>query len=103
MRRKQDLNVIIDECTMIGPEIFIDVSGEIPYVEHKNFMDFPLTMAVAIDAAGDLGESLDAFGLIHDKPKGAMYMCGPRFVVKGTIHRLDFSDFARVWSLPYHD
>jgi hypothetical protein len=96
VKRSNSLDIIIDKFSAIGPEISVNGSGKISHLKYKHFSNYPLSLDIQINAAGELSESLEALGLIVDKPRNSPYMEGPRFMIKGTIGRPDYSDFTRI-------
>ncbi|MDR1432826.1 MAG: hypothetical protein LBI61_00600 [Puniceicoccales bacterium] len=99
-KRGQNLDIILDECTMVGPEILVKVDGEVPYEKNKSFMSLPIVIALDVGVDGSLGESFNALGLVRDKLPNEQYVHCPKFFIKGTIAKPDFSDFLKIFSSP---
>ncbi len=91
IKRDEKGNFVIKDCDIIGPTMHAYATGNIQYLKHKSFDNFPLFISICCDVAGELGRAMDNLGLITDKPRYATYMQGPQCTIKGTVGHPDYS------------
>ena len=92
IKRKNDGSIYIERCDLIGPELFVNISGGASCPNSfAQIADYPLNIDVNIGLSGKLGDDMDKIGLVTYKSDKSRYMQGPRFSIGGTIGNPDYS------------
>jgi hypothetical protein len=92
IKRKNDGSIYIERCDLIGPELFVNISGGTSCPNNfTKIEDYPLNIDVNIGLSGKLGDDMDKIGLVTYKSDKSRYMQGPRFSIGGTVGKPDYS------------
>ena len=86
LKRESDRNIYIEMCDLVGPELFVNISGGTSCLDNfTEIADYPLNIDINIGLSGKLGDDMDKIGLVTYKSDKSRYMQGPRFSIGGTV------------------